>query len=185
MSFSESLTKNLEFTKKLYKKCEIEPWKIIGVCIGLLIMYREIGYLIRMHLVPVLIGVLICFITSVKLRGTFLILITYLWIIIKIIVYSLYKLFYLPFKVGEKYNNLDEREKSVVKTATVFLVGLAARHFIKAGLSQDNSTFVDPHEVSGYTRADGTKVDGYWRDGDGNPFTNRTKEQGGGYFRNK
>lgn len=155
MSFSESLTKNLEFTKKLYKKCEIEPWKIILLCIGSFNIYRGIESLLTMRLLSiiVLIGFIIWFIKSIKLRGTFLILITYLWIIIKIIVYSLYKLFSLPFKVGEKYNNLDEREKSVVKTAIMFLVGLAARHFIKAGLSQDNSTFVDPHEVSGYTKS--------------------------------
>lgn len=31
-------------------------------------------------------------------------------------------------------------------------------------------SFVNPHEVSSYTRKDGTFVRGYWRDGDGNPF---------------
>ncbi|WP_077624773.1 hypothetical protein [Sediminibacillus massiliensis] len=42
---------------------------------------------------------------------------------------------------------------------------------------------VDPHYVDGYTRADGTYVDGYYRDGDGNTDVNRTKEEGGGYYR--
>lgn len=42
---------------------------------------------------------------------------------------------------------------------------------------------VKPHEVSGYTRADGTQVDGYYRDGDGNPNTQLTEQQGGGYVR--
>lgn len=42
---------------------------------------------------------------------------------------------------------------------------------------------VKPHEVSGYTRADGTYVEGYTRDGDGNPNTQLTEQQGGGYLR--
>jgi hypothetical protein len=42
---------------------------------------------------------------------------------------------------------------------------------------------VKPHEVSGYTRADGTYVEGYTRDGDGNPKTQLTEQQGGGYLR--
>ncbi|WP_340701067.1 hypothetical protein [Brevibacillus borstelensis] len=42
---------------------------------------------------------------------------------------------------------------------------------------------VDPHEVSGYFRDDGTYVDPYWRDGDHNPLTTLTKEEGGGYYR--
>lgn len=41
---------------------------------------------------------------------------------------------------------------------------------------------VKPHEVSGYTRADGTYVEGYYRDGDG-PNTQLTEQQGGGYLR--
>ncbi|WP_053367795.1 hypothetical protein [Bacillus sp. FJAT-27245] len=45
------------------------------------------------------------------------------------------------------------------------------------------TTHVTPHEVSGYYRADGTYVDGYYRDGDGNPATSLTEEQGGGYLR--
>ena len=49
----------------------------------------------------------------------------------------------------------------------------------------DNQEFhnVDPHYVEGYTRADGTEVSGYYRDGDGNPNTTLTAEQGGGYLR--
>lgn len=46
-----------------------------------------------------------------------------------------------------------------------------------------NQHFVEPHSVDGYTRADGTYVDGYFRDGDGNTDVNRAKEAGGGYFR--
>lgn len=50
-------------------------------------------------------------------------------------------------------------------------------------LHNKGTGFVKPHGVSGYTRADGTKVKGYWRDGDGNPNTNLTLKQGGGYYR--
>ncbi len=50
-------------------------------------------------------------------------------------------------------------------------------------LNGQGDGFVRPHYVSGYTRADGTQVRGYYRDGDGNPNTNLTVEQGGGYYR--
>lgn len=50
-------------------------------------------------------------------------------------------------------------------------------------LNQSDKTFVDPHHVNGYTKSDGTQVSGYWRDGDGNPNTTLTREEGGGYFR--
>ncbi|MEC2071415.1 hypothetical protein [Alkalihalophilus marmarensis] len=42
---------------------------------------------------------------------------------------------------------------------------------------------VDPHYVNGYERADGTVVEGYWRDGDGDTSVNLSKEDGGGYER--
>ncbi|MEW8996217.1 MAG: hypothetical protein AB2376_17390 [Clostridium sp.] len=50
-------------------------------------------------------------------------------------------------------------------------------------LNQSDKTFVDPHHVNGYTKTDGTQVSDYWRDGDGNPNTTLTREEGGGYFR--
>ncbi|PEO54352.1 hypothetical protein [Bacillus wiedmannii] len=43
--------------------------------------------------------------------------------------------------------------------------------------------FVKPHYVDGYMRQDGTYVEGYWRDGDGNVQVDRTVEMGGGYAR--
>lgn len=49
--------------------------------------------------------------------------------------------------------------------------------------SVGEETYVSPHYVQGYERADGTHVDGYWRDGDGNPNTILTRENGGGYTR--
>lgn len=46
-----------------------------------------------------------------------------------------------------------------------------------------NTHFVNPHYVNGYSRNDGTYVEGYYRDGDGNPAIDQTVEQGGGYIR--
>jgi len=43
--------------------------------------------------------------------------------------------------------------------------------------------YVEPHYVNEYTRTDGTFVEGYWRDGDGNTSVNLTSEEGGGYLR--
>lgn len=50
--------------------------------------------------------------------------------------------------------------------------------------SSKNGEFVNPHDVNGYTRADGTEVSSYFRDGDGDPTTRLSKEDGGGYWRN-
>ncbi|OLO27070.1 hypothetical protein BTR23_21300 [Alkalihalophilus pseudofirmus] len=43
--------------------------------------------------------------------------------------------------------------------------------------------FVEPHYVMSHTRSDGTHVEGYWRDGDGNTSFDRAAEDGGGYLR--
>lgn len=42
---------------------------------------------------------------------------------------------------------------------------------------------VKPHWVNGYERVDGTYVEGYWRDGDGNTSVNLSEEHGGAYLR--
>ncbi|MCA0757005.1 hypothetical protein KP806_18245 [Paenibacillus sp. N4] len=49
--------------------------------------------------------------------------------------------------------------------------------------SGTNVEFVDPHQVDGYMRSDGTYVDTYYRDGDANALTQLSKSEGGGYFR--
>jgi hypothetical protein len=49
--------------------------------------------------------------------------------------------------------------------------------------SSSDVHFVEPHQVNGYIKSDGTTVDTHYRDGDGNPDTYLTKEAGGGYFR--
>lgn len=50
-------------------------------------------------------------------------------------------------------------------------------------LDVGNTHFVNPHYVDGYFRSDGTFVEGYFRDGDGNTSIDRSAEQGGGYIR--
>ena len=42
--------------------------------------------------------------------------------------------------------------------------------------------FVQPHLVSDYVTDDGTFVDSYWRDGDGDTSHNLDTAHGGGYF---
>lgn len=46
---------------------------------------------------------------------------------------------------------------------------------------QPGEHFVHPHYVHDYVRSDGTHVDGYWRDGDGNTDHDLSVDQGGGY----
>ncbi|MFB9324979.1 hypothetical protein ACFFSY_03470 [Paenibacillus aurantiacus] len=42
--------------------------------------------------------------------------------------------------------------------------------------------FVNPNYVNGYDRDDGTHVEGYWRDGDGDTSVDLQVEDGGGYM---
>ncbi|RDU37077.1 hypothetical protein DRW41_10350 [Neobacillus piezotolerans] len=55
--------------------------------------------------------------------------------------------------------------------------------FQPLNLDLGNIHFVKPHHVDGYFRSDGTYVEGYYRDGDGNTAINRPLEAGGGYLR--
>lgn len=48
--------------------------------------------------------------------------------------------------------------------------------------SNDEEHFVNPHWVDEYERSDGTQVDGYWRDGDGDTSVDRGVEEGGGWM---
>jgi hypothetical protein len=52
-----------------------------------------------------------------------------------------------------------------------------------AGVEEPGIHFVEPHEVSGYVRDDGTAVGPLWRDGDGDTSSDLTIEDGGGYWR--
>ncbi|MCA1033559.1 MULTISPECIES: hypothetical protein [Bacillus] len=42
---------------------------------------------------------------------------------------------------------------------------------------------VNPHYVQDHTRSNGTHVEGYWRDGDGDTRHDLTVDEGGGYDR--
>jgi hypothetical protein len=42
--------------------------------------------------------------------------------------------------------------------------------------------YVNPNHVDSYVRSDGTVVDGYWRDGDGDTSVDKTSAEGGGYM---
>lgn len=42
--------------------------------------------------------------------------------------------------------------------------------------------FVHPHFVESYSREDGTLVEGYWRDGDGDTQADLQVHEGGGYM---
>lgn len=55
--------------------------------------------------------------------------------------------------------------------------------FEPLNLNIDNTHFVQPHYVDPYIRTDGTLVEGYYRDGDGNPDIDTPVNQGGGYMR--
>jgi hypothetical protein len=48
---------------------------------------------------------------------------------------------------------------------------------------EPSNTFVNPHYVNSYEKQDGTNVEGYWRDGDGDTTTNVSVKEGGGYLR--
>lgn len=52
-----------------------------------------------------------------------------------------------------------------------------------ASESVADTHYVEPHWVNGYERADGTYVEGYYRDGNGSTSVNLTLEEGGGYLR--
>lgn len=47
---------------------------------------------------------------------------------------------------------------------------------------ESNIHFVNPHQVEGHYRQDGTYVESYWRDGDGNTSNDLNVEDGGGYL---
>ena len=54
--------------------------------------------------------------------------------------------------------------------------------FYDASIQEPDAHLVDPHWVNDYYKADGTHVEGYWRDGDGDTSVNLSTQQGGGYM---
>jgi hypothetical protein len=87
---------------------------------------------------------------------------------------------------------LSGDEESILKAGGMFLIGLIGADLIHSAIDSldlfdintgDHEVFVSPHEVHDYYRQDGTHVDSYYRDGDGDPFTHLTKDEGGGWYR--
>lgn len=112
---------------------------------------------------------------------------------------------------GDK-NRVSEAAKSLVKTAAIATLAVGVIDVVDGGLfdgqvyesdvaSSGNFDYnnsnelvytsdldtqsedIGVHHVDGYERSDGTHVEGYYRDGDGNPETTLTEEDGGGYIR--
>lgn len=102
--------------------------------------------------------------------------------IMGIIIYQLGKLYY------KAALNCRSLMLPVYFLLTILSLGLVAFKIYNIGsefMGSNDKEFVDPHWVKGYERKDGTFVNGYWRDGDGNTKINLDKEHGGGYFRSK
>lgn len=84
-------------------------------------------------------------------------------------------------------NSFDTNEHFIVSDSHHFSINhclltddpLAHIHKIK--VAPLHLEYVKPHWVDGYVRSDGTHVQRYFRDGDGDT----TKFDGDGYFRNK
>lgn len=85
----------------------------------------------------------------------------------------------------KEYEEVKLPFKLILLILTLGLLIYSAYSISNSGKKSNDKEFVNPHEVNGYTRKDGSTVSGYWRDGDGNPETVVTKENGGGYWRNK
>lgn len=85
----------------------------------------------------------------------------------------------------KEYEEVKLPFKLILLILTLGLVIYSIYSLTNKDKQSSESEFVNPHEVKGYTRKDGTTVSGYWRDGDGDPTTVLTKENGGGYWRDK
>lgn len=107
----------------------------------------------------------------------------------------IYIVFYLSimgiiiYQLGKIYYKVAQRNNSLMLPIyfMLILLSLGATAFkvynMSSNLNTNNRKFVNPHWVNGYERKDGTFVNGYWRDGDGNTNINLDKEHGGGYYR--
>lgn len=191
----DEITKNLkEKIKKEIKKAE--PYYII---ISFIISIKMIQILMELHyntglndtLINIIAigGIILAIVKSISFRALLLVLISIIYYIAKSLIY-IFIIF--PQKLLNKYDSLDEKNKKIIKTVTVFAASILAKKFLNniinselKGSEKGDYSFVNPHEVNGYTRKDGKVVNSYWRDGDGNPLTNLTKESGGGYIRKK
>ena len=86
----------------------------------------------------------------------------------------------LAIGVFEVFDGVDDMSDAITHDAH----GVDFHHDVAAHAHDASVTehYVNPHHVDGYVRHDGTPVDGYWRDGDGNTAVDLTAKVGGGYF---
>jgi len=71
----------------------------------------------------------------------------------------------------------------ILVAASVIGVGIVeGLDIVEHSSVPENTHFVHPHEVSEYVKSDGTVVEGYWRDGDGNTNIDLDNSEGGGYL---
>lgn len=92
---------------------------------------------------------------------------------------------YVYYKVSKKFPSVMLPVYALLLIVSLGLIAYKVYNLSGLGVNERNNhkEFVNPHHVDGYTKADGTQVSDYWRDGDNNPNTTLTKEDGGGYFR--
>lgn len=79
-------------------------------------------------------------------------------------------------KQWQEIYNRTERKRCIGMIGETTFQPFAVNTFSKNGRNFDVLTpahYVHPHNVSSYTRSDGTFVSGYWRDGDGDTSVDR------------
>lgn len=137
-------------------------------------------------------GTIVTMLVSKSYRALVLLVISGVYYIAKSALYLFIGIASIPFKLANHYESLDEKNKKRAKTAMLVTGGILGKLLLNKAINSqetsmgpENAAFVDPHEVSGYVKKDGAIVNSYWRDGDGNPLTQLTKENGGGYTRSK
>lgn len=187
--------------KKLKEKIKAEikksaPNKIISsffisvtIIDGLLNLYWNSNMTDELISIIISVGIILATVCSINFRALLLVVISIIYYIAKSLIYIF---IVFPDKLVSKYSSLDKKYKIIIKIGALFAGGILAKKIfdnianseLKGGEKGDHS-FVNPHEVNGYTRKDGSRVDSYWRDGDGNPLTKLTKKNGGGYIRKK
>ncbi|MGL4656062.1 MAG: hypothetical protein ACRCWM_09300 [Sarcina sp.] len=200
MNFTEEMKKSEKLHKDLQKIANLQSpstglkiyfsFMFYWLCVGFAYLkFNNFGFIILGGIVAL---TLVLSSNTLKLHmlvsiAELLLLLHAFYAIFKIIFLVILKLFSFSKKAKVKYDNLAKEDKSAIKKVLFIVLKLIARIAIReigSEISSDSS-FVNPHEVNGYTRSDGTDVSGYFRDGDGNPLTNLTRENGGGYFRKK
>lgn len=164
-------------------------------------------------LVLIILGIVIICRIIIIIQKIFQLLVSgYFWIgvILNIVLFNGVKVLYEKLYDESIYDILNGSGSSLIFLSCVIIAWIVLLYYVKIlrmpfyllllilslgliiynidnrlDLSGDDNTFVDPHQVDGYYKKDGSYVNGYWRDGDGNTSVNLTKSEGGGYWRSK